>query len=423
MCFVGQTYAATATYTNLVPTGSEIDGELTAKQVTFNGYQWYIIDDNSTAENAGSVTLLAADESFGTSVFSYNQSNNDYSSSIVKGVLDALTAAGGSFASVKDAIVDTELSDVGVSGAKLYLLSKSEANDLPSNILKANFDSSYRKWWLRSPGNYDDQAAFVYGDNGTIEQYTDRVSYTYGVRPALQLNLSSVSFSSETKAFTYPAVPTTGGEWGGSGTQNGSDLTQYEAAVYAAPVVSANGNTALTITNTHYPELINVSVVKIWSDDDDRDHYRPDAICITLTAAANSVSEEVWNHTLNAANADASDANRWTYTFDDMVKFYDGYQIAYTLAEDSGSCSSQVTKTAANCEISGGRWTNNSCTPFGLFDPNRQNSSPAEYNDESSCTTAGRTWVPATCADPSYTTQLDCEGASESWTAAYCAAE
>ena len=47
MCFVGQTYAATATYTNLIPTGSETDSELTAKQVTFNGYQWYIIEDNS----------------------------------------------------------------------------------------------------------------------------------------------------------------------------------------------------------------------------------------------------------------------------------------------------------------------------------------------------------------------------------------
>ena len=32
-----------------------------ALQVTFNGFQWYIIEDNSTAVNAGTVTLLAAD--------------------------------------------------------------------------------------------------------------------------------------------------------------------------------------------------------------------------------------------------------------------------------------------------------------------------------------------------------------------------
>ena len=215
-------------------------------------------------------------------------------------------------------------------------------------------------------------------------------------------------------------IPTTGGEGGVSGTQNGSDLAQYEAAVYAAPVVSANGNTALVITNTHYPELINVSVVKVWEDDDDRDHYRPDAICITLTAAANNVEEEVWNYSLSATNANASDANRWEYTFDDMVKFYDGYQIAYTLDEDSGSCTDQVTKTAANCEISGGKWENNACTAFSLYNPNSQQSSPATYNDQSSCETAGYTWVAASCSDNTYQDQSTCDANGETWTSAYC---
>ena len=217
-----------------------------------------------------------------------------------------------------------------------------------------------------------------------------------------------------------PNIPDTGGEGGVSDIQNGSDLAQYEAAVYAAPVVSANGNTALVITNTHYPELINVSVVKVWEDDDDRDHYRPDAICITLTAAANNVEEEVWNYSLSATNANASDANRWEYTFDDMVKFYDGYQIAYTLDEDSGSCAAQVTKTAANCEISGGRWENSDCTPFSLYNPNSQQSSPATYNDQSSCETAGYTWIAASCSDNTYQDQSTCDANGETWTAAHC---
>ena len=97
----------------------------TTTSVTFNGKPWYIIADNSTAVDAGTVTLLAADTSFGTSKF--HDSSNAYSSSTVNSMLVALTAEGGAFASVKDAIVNTNLTDVGVTGAKLYLLSTSEA--------------------------------------------------------------------------------------------------------------------------------------------------------------------------------------------------------------------------------------------------------------------------------------------------------
>ncbi|MBQ6521154.1 MAG: leucine-rich repeat protein [Anaerolineaceae bacterium] len=232
-------------------------------------------------------------------------------------------------------------------------------------------------------------------------------------------------------------IPTTGGEGssGVSGTQNNASLSQYEAAVYATPVITSNGNTALVITNTHYPELINITVFKIWDDNDNRDNYRPDAICVTLTAAADSVEEEVWNQTLSATNANPTDANEWSYIFEDMVKFYDGYQIAYTLAEDSGSCAAQVTKTASNCEISGGRWENNSCTPFHLFDPNHQSSgdngggsAAPDYSSlttQEDCTAAepAGVWHPGSCSDSSFTTQEDCVGASESWTTAYCAAD
>lgn len=138
----------------------------TTTQVTFNGKPWYIIADNSTAVDAGTVTLLAADTSFGKSVFSSNMSNA-YSSSIVKSYLDGLTAEGGSFADVKDAIADTDLTDVNVTGAKQYLLSTSEANQ--GNIKNFNFTGAdMGGWWLRSPGNYVDRAAFVGGEDGVV---------------------------------------------------------------------------------------------------------------------------------------------------------------------------------------------------------------------------------------------------------------
>ena len=57
----------------------------TTTTVTFNGKPWYIIADNSTAVDAGTVTLLAADTSFGRSKFA--DSSNDYSASTVNVVL------------------------------------------------------------------------------------------------------------------------------------------------------------------------------------------------------------------------------------------------------------------------------------------------------------------------------------------------
>ena len=130
-------YAETGTYTKLM-------NDRTV--VKFNNHDWYIIADDST-DTGGTVTLLAADTSFGTSAFdSTSPFSNAYSNSTVKDVLDALTAEGGAFASVKDAIADTDLSDVGVTGAKLYLLSTSEAGPY------VDFNGG---WWLRSPGAGD----------------------------------------------------------------------------------------------------------------------------------------------------------------------------------------------------------------------------------------------------------------------------
>jgi len=182
-------YAATDTYTKLM-------NDKTV--VKFNNHDWYIIADDSTA-TGGTVTLLAADTSFGISKF--HDSSNAYSTSTVKGVLDALTAEGGAFAAVKDAIADTDLTDVGVSGAKLYLLSTSEAGPY------ANFNFTgvdFGVWWLRSPGSMGDhdRAAFVDGVYGIVNGSGGGVDVAIGVRPALKLNLSSVIFSSESMTFS-----------------------------------------------------------------------------------------------------------------------------------------------------------------------------------------------------------------------------
>lgn len=186
----------------------------------------------------------------------------------------------------------------------------------------------------------------------------------------------------------------------GDTTQNTPSLSSYETPVYADPVVDADGNHTLTVTNTYHPEVINVTVTKIWDDDNNRDNLRPTQICATLTASANggSARGEVHNHTLSVSDVDATDSNKWTYTFEDLVKYYDGYQIAYTVAESDGACSA-ITYTAANCELSGGKWENSTCTPVtrtssssGGGSNNPVAPQPSDYTDEASCTAANFTW-------------------------------
>lgn len=193
---------ATDIYTSLKPISSDSEDQLTAKQVTFNGHKWYIIEDNSSSATAGTVTLLAADNSFGTSKFS-DSNSNAYSSSKINTSLKAMTEKNGSFYSVKDAIAGTDLTDVNVTGAKLYLLSNTEAEQY--KFLKF-VGAQYDGWWLRSPSELVDEAAiYVDGDYGAIG---DRlVDEEIGVRPALRLNLESVIFSSESNNYTFTLKP------------------------------------------------------------------------------------------------------------------------------------------------------------------------------------------------------------------------
>ena len=167
--------------------------------VNFNGYKWYIIDYNST-NMGGTVELLAADTSFGTSVFSSNGSN-DYLSSTVKGLLDAYTTTG-SFKDVASAIADTEY-------GKLYLLSKDQAEyGVKKDVRKINFTGGQctnGEWWLRSRGWEDGLAAFVWGNSsnnsGDIDVYGFDVRNAIGVRPALTLYLRAVTFDVSTNTF------------------------------------------------------------------------------------------------------------------------------------------------------------------------------------------------------------------------------
>ena len=203
-------------YADYVPAEADDADALAAKVVKFNGYDWYLIEDNSTSETEGTVTLLSANDQFGYSMFS--ETDQLYSNSEVKAKLDAITAEGGDFADVADAIVATDLTDVSVTGAKLYLLSVSEAKNLSAAVRAYSFlqsDVLEGAWWLRSINEYNGyNDSFVYGtgeisEDGWSPMYSENGDLSLGVRPALKLDLSKVAFNSETKTFAVPTPPHT----------------------------------------------------------------------------------------------------------------------------------------------------------------------------------------------------------------------
>ena len=179
----------------LIPTGDEDNDALTAKQVTFNGRKWYVIADSSTDATAGTVTLLAADESFGKMKFSDTENRgNTYAKSKIKAYLDELTTTG-EFNDVADAMVDTE-------NGKLYLLSVDELNRVPKNV---RIVKSGESWWTRTPqwSSYNDAVRSVRGWDGYIDTLSASVvTNNMLVRPGLQLDKAAVVFDSDTQTFT-----------------------------------------------------------------------------------------------------------------------------------------------------------------------------------------------------------------------------
>lgn len=77
------------------------------------------------------------------------------------------------------------------------------------------------------------------------------------------------------------------------------------------------------VTNSHTPELIEISGKKVWNDKDNQDGIRPDSIKVNLLADGKVIQSKTVN----------SDSN-WEYIFKDLSKYKDkGKLIEYTIDE------------------------------------------------------------------------------------------
>ena len=169
---------------------------------------WRVVgyDGNGVAAAAGKTTLFAADNMGLTKI----GSNAAYADSDLKVAIDALagklTAAEMSAVekrTLESGSYDRENTDCvdgsAVNDAVFWPLSSKEANAVKSDLRVADpehpdWASSF--WWLRSPSELPNAAAYVDG-NGNI-QYHGMYDFRseYGIRPAFNLNSDSVLFAS-----------------------------------------------------------------------------------------------------------------------------------------------------------------------------------------------------------------------------------
>ena len=77
-----------------------------------------------------------------------------------------------------------------------------------------------------------------------------------------------------------------------------------------------------TITNTHEPKTIDVTVKKTWDDENNRDGFRPEYIEVSLVTGDTTVGEER-----------LSAQNNWKVTFTDLPAYKDGEAIEYEAKE------------------------------------------------------------------------------------------
>lgn len=85
-------------------------------------------------------------------------------------------------------------------------------------------------------------------------------------------------------------------------------------------------NNKTILTNTHIPETIEKTVVKIWEDGNNQDNIRPNSIKVTLYKTVNEIKQKVEEKELN-------ESNEWKYTWTNLDKYENGEEIVYTVEE------------------------------------------------------------------------------------------
>ena len=199
-----------------------------------NPAAWRVIgyDGNGVAGAQEDMTLLAAG-SMGEAVFDNDCLSNEYAPSDLKTAIDALA---GKLTTKENAAVKKRTLTSGshngentdcvaggqVDNAVFWPLSSKEAIAVNEDLRVVDPENptwATSNWWLRSPGSQAYDVAVVEpGGSVHYSGYTIRIYRTRGVRPAFNLNLNSVLFTSaavggKPNRGLTPISEHTGNEW------------------------------------------------------------------------------------------------------------------------------------------------------------------------------------------------------------------
>lgn len=149
-----------------------------------------------------------------------------------------------------------------------------------------------------------------------------------GIRPdSITVNLLKDGVKSESKVISASDDWSYG--FGGLAKYDASDAHEYVYTISEEPVegysvrVVGDAASGFTITNTHEPAKLSVTVTKIWNDGDNKDGSRPSSIKVQLLADGAPVDEPV--------ELDAVDGS--THTWTGMFEKENGRDIVYGVQE------------------------------------------------------------------------------------------
>ena len=109
---------------------------------------------------------------------------------------------------------------------------------------------------------------------------------------------------------------------------NGTKIT-YTVEETSTPTgysaeTTGDATTGFIITNTHTPKTTQISVEKVWEDNNNQDGLRPDSISVSLFANGTSV---------DGKTVTLDESNSWKHTFTDLPEKQNGTTINYTVEE------------------------------------------------------------------------------------------
>ena len=228
-----------------------------------NSDTWRVIGygGNGVASSSGTLTLIASGNMEHGVFDSYLPFKNYYSESNLRSMIENLavrlsteeaaavakrTLAGGSANYGESDYDDNKISGSDVSDAVMWPLSVKEANAMDSDLRKADPEhtsSASSLWWLRSPGIIDYYAAGVDG-YGVVDLDGRDVNYDgYGVRPAFNLNLSSIIFTSDAAGIKSSGAAGTLSAPGSHSTTNWKLTVASDSLSASSGTITRSGST------------------------------------------------------------------------------------------------------------------------------------------------------------------------------------